>query len=171
MKQVVLACINDGDVGRVVDHYARKLAGRFPHVFDLDDGRQELWTAIVDRLNRDDNYQSITYVAMSAARSKYGTILKGRLRNSEINHTYSSAFMDVYLNVNGEMDRSIERVDARHLLDTVRNHKRMTGKHRLVFDRYREGKTGPEIADELNLSPSRIRRIKQEIVTIASTIA
>lgn len=165
MSPSVTRCLASRDVSRFVEHFAQKLSWRLPRTFDLEDSRQELWLAVIKKVQDEEDSPEVIRKATAAAMSRYGNLIRGRFRTEQEMINGHAEFADI-----PSHDHSFNLVETKDILDRLQA--KMSGNKQLtrVYELYRFGKNSEEIALELGLSSSRIRRIKQEIVTVAATL-
>lgn len=164
MNAALHECLNSARLKSSIDKFAYRLSYRFPDTYDIDDGRQELWLEIIRKVGTANSTLHMVKLAEDSVYSKYGRTAKRHTDEVVRNHDMIECVVSD--------DRSIELAEARVALDQVHTHLESIGKTRLrrVFDLYRQDIPSHEIAKRIGVSSSRVRRMKQEIITIAAAM-
>lgn len=168
MSVALHECLNNVRLNRSIEKFAYRLAQRFPDTFDIEDSKQELWLEIIRKAGTSHSTLHMVKLAEDAVYSKYGrTLLRPAL------HSDKEMIRDVDIVASQPSpDRSMELIEARATLDQIHARIESLGKPKLsrVFTMYRDDMPGCEIADTLGLSRSRVSRMQQEIIEIATAM-
>jgi len=119
MTAVLNEVMTDGYLKNYVGYHAYKVARRFPNSMDREDAEQEIWEAIIKAMNKYDGRKTPVETARSAAFSKYGHMIDGRLRKLPFNE--KMAHYDQYAHPQefADHDPCYELVEANITLDRI----------------------------------------------------
>lgn len=119
MTEAMQEVLSDHYLGNWIGYYAHKMSRRFPTTMGREDAKQVLWEAIVKAMNAYNGEKTPIDHARSAAYSKYGSMISGRLKKLPFHEKMSTGdFEDTTRTVAGKND-DIRRIEANDSLDRI----------------------------------------------------
>lgn len=115
MNSLIDECLSDKDLHGFIHHYARRIAGSLHWTYDIEDGKQELWTAVISAVQHYDYSRPLSDFARSAVYSRYGNIQKlGQGKSATMYHEAQRCECDI-----GMSEDFTELADAKITLDSI----------------------------------------------------